>query len=373
MQMWNTTVLEAIGREVPPVLVAIINHAGSAPRTAGARMLVLYDGPLHGTIGGGKYEALAMEKARAMQEAWLAARAASAPPPPNACTMAFSLHGIEDMDLICGGELSILLELLPQGGMAEAAFAAAAAAETRGEGYAFITRLAPCGNAGAALPQHDAPMRAERHVYCYEATDAAPPQGIPLPVFSQIPSGKETAPLHFSDPNGEWLVEPFPSPHVLHIFGGGHVARALALAVHPLNFTAIILEDRPEFADLGRFPHARTHLLPALGQGETAAYLAGAHINPRHGIIIMTRGHAHDRDVLAAALTVPAGYVGMIGSRAKWRQVRQSLLDAGTPEEALARVATPIGLDIGADTPEEIAVSIAAELIAWRSGRKVCP
>lgn len=370
MYNWSTTVLEATRRDVPPVLATIINHAGSAPRTAGARMLVLYDGPLHGTIGGGKYEALAMKKARAMQDAWLAALAASAPPPPTACTMNFSLHGIEDMDLICGGELSILLELLPQGGMLQAAFTAAAAAETRGEGYAFITRLTPCGNVETALPLHDAPVHTERHVYCYEATDAAPPKGIPHPVLSQIPSGKGTALLHCSDPSGVWIVEPFPSPHVVHIFGGGHVAKALTEAVHPLNFNAIILEDRPEFAEPERFPHALAHLLPALGQKETAAYLAVAHITPRHGIIIMTRGHAHDRDVLAAALTVPAGYVGMIGSRSKWRQVQQSLLDAGTSAEALARVATPIGLDIGADTPEEIAVSIAAELIAWRSGKK---
>ena len=205
MYNWSTTVLEAIRRDVPPVLATIINHAGSAPRTAGARMLVLYDGPLHGTIGGGKYEALAMKKARAMQDAWLAALAASAPPPPTACTMNFSLHGIEDMDLICGGELSILLELLPQGGMLQAVFTAAAAAETRGEGYAFITRLAPCGNADASLPQHDVPVQAERHAYCYEAADATPPEGIPLPVLSQIPSGKGTALLHCSDPSGVWM------------------------------------------------------------------------------------------------------------------------------------------------------------------------
>lgn len=372
MHNWSTTVLQAMTQEVPPVLVTIINHAGSAPRTAGARMLVTDDGSLHGTIGGGKYEALAMEKARALQDAWVAARTASVAPPPAACAMAFSLHGIEDMDMICGGDLLLLLEVLPHGGTAQEAFTAAAAAEARGEGYVFITRLVVSGGAEAPLPRPGEPVRAERHVYC-ETPGAALPEGIPAPVLIHLPLGREGAPLHITGPDGVYLVEPVPSPHVVHIFGGGHVAKALAQALHPLNFTAFILEDRPEFADPRRFAHAHTRLLPALGQKDTAAYLAGARINERHGIVIMTRGHAHDRDVLAAALAVPAGYVGMIGSRAKWRQVKQSLLDAGTPVGALERVATPIGLDIGADTPAEIAVSIAAELIAWRSGKKAWP
>ena len=150
----------------------------------------------------------------------------------------------------------------------------------------------------------------------------------------------------------------------LIICGGGHVSLEVAHIARRLEFELVIIDDRPEFASRDRFPMAGQvvcapflEALDALGSRESDYY------------VILTRGHAHDRDCLEHVLGGRYAYVGMIGSRAKVAAVKQSLEEAGIPRETLDGVCAPIGLPLGGQTPAEIAVSIAAQLVQVRARR----
>ncbi len=158
----------------------------------------------------------------------------------------------------------------------------------------------------------------------------------------------------------EVFVEPILPQPVLYIFGGGHVSMALAQAAHRVGFAVGVVDDRESFANAERFPMAR--------EIYTSYEEAFAKIAPGAStyLVIVTRGHRGDMRVLAWAAKTDARYVGMIGSKRKVLSVYKALEEEGMPKERLARVHAPIGLDIGALTPEEIAISITAELVAIR-------
>ena len=125
----------------------------------------------------------------------------------------------------------------------------------------------------------------------------------------------------------------------------------------------MVVDDRPEFADPSRFPpEVSVHA----ASGDAA--LAALSLDAGDAVVIATRGHRHDAVILERVATSPAGYVGLLGSRRKQAVITRALGQAGVPAAALQRVHVPVGVAIGAVTPEEIAVSIAAELIAWRRG-----
>jgi len=150
------------------------------------------------------------------------------------------------------------------------------------------------------------------------------------------------------------------------LFGAGHVSQQLAKLTQMVEFRTVVLDDRAEFANQDRFPGAdKVHVLDRF---ENA--FSGLSPDSNSFIVILTRGHSHDRTVLAQALRTQAGYIGMIGSHRKRDTIYQSLRDEGFTKADLDRVHCPIGLDIGGETPEEIAVSIVAEMIEVRSGLK---
>jgi xanthine dehydrogenase accessory factor len=155
-----------------------------------------------------------------------------------------------------------------------------------------------------------------------------------------------------------------PHPTVL-IVGAGHVGRSIAVLSSFLGFGTVVLDDRAEFANAERLPQADEIMVGDIGQE-----LARFNINPQTYIVIVTRGHEHDRDTLRQVVSSPAAYIGMIGSRRKVKMVFDELQKDGVAEEALAAVHAPIGLDIGAETPEEIALSIMAEIVMVRRGGK---
>jgi xanthine dehydrogenase accessory factor len=147
----------------------------------------------------------------------------------------------------------------------------------------------------------------------------------------------------------------------LVIAGGGHVGLALARAAVPLGFKVSVVDDRLEFANAERFPPP---IEPVAG--DMAETLRGWPIDANTYVAIVTRGHMYDEHALAAVLNSPAKYVGMIGSRRKIDIVFGKLRQKGATQEQLQRVHAPIGLPIRGVTPEEIAISIAAELISVR-------
>ena len=165
----------------------------------------------------------------------------------------------------------------------------------------------------------------------------------------------------------EIFVEPILPQPVLYIFGGGHVSIALANAANTAGFAVGVIDDRESFANRERFPMAR--------EIYTSFEEAFEKIKPNAAtyMVIVTRGHKDDMHVLRWAVSTSARYVGMIGSKRKVLSVYRALEKEGIPLEKFANVHAPVGLDIGALTPEEIAISITAELIAIRRGAANLP
>jgi xanthine dehydrogenase accessory factor len=157
------------------------------------------------------------------------------------------------------------------------------------------------------------------------------------------------------------FVEPVLPAATLYIFGAGHVSVNLYRVANDAGFDVTVVDDRAAYANRERFPEAREVIAEDFEQ-------ATARLVPNEAsyIVIVTRGHRDDMRVLRWALDVPARYLGMIGSERKWRAIADELEREGTSREKLERVSSPVGLEIGAVTPEEIAVSILAEMIAVR-------
>lgn len=145
------------------------------------------------------------------------------------------------------------------------------------------------------------------------------------------------------------------------IFGAGHVAQALAPLLEQLDFRCGVLDDRAEFANRERFP-----TVDAVDTIDLS-HLEALPVSESDAVCIMTRGHQSDYVVLRQMLRTRAGYLGLMGSLRKVAETRRHLLDDGFPEDAIARIHMPIGTDISADTPMEIAVSVAGELIQHRA------
>jgi xanthine dehydrogenase accessory factor len=164
------------------------------------------------------------------------------------------------------------------------------------------------------------------------------------------------------------LLEVVEPPATLLVVGAGHIGRALAKFGAAVDFSVAVLDDRPDYADPALIPEADRIICADFEEA-----LKSFPIGENTYIVMVTRGHKQDE--LSLRLTAPsrAAYVGMIGSRRRTGAVLQHLADEGFPREVLDRIHTPIGLDIGAETPEEIAVSIIAEIIMVRRGGRGTP
>lgn len=159
------------------------------------------------------------------------------------------------------------------------------------------------------------------------------------------------------------MIEVHEAPGQLLVVGGGHVGLALATMGHLLGFSVTVVDDRPEFANVARFAMAEQVLV-----GEPGELLDGFEVNERTHAVLVSRGHQLDEQGLRHLVGRGAAYVGMIGSRRRTATVLQHLADEGLAVEDLEVVHTPIGLDIGAETPEEIALAILAEMVMKRRG-----
>jgi len=161
----------------------------------------------------------------------------------------------------------------------------------------------------------------------------------------------------------EVYVEPIQPKPTLIVIGSGHVGKAVAHLAHWLGFRVIVNDDRPEFCTPNAVPEADLYL-PTLMQELPQQ----VEITPWTYLVLTTRGTLVDIAGLPGLLDTPAAYIGLIGSRRRWESTRQKLLENGIPEEKINRVRSPIGLELNAETPEEIAVSILAEIIMLRQG-----
>ena len=183
-------------------------------------------------------------------------------------------------------------------------------------------------------------------------------------------AGRVHKTLSYATPAGplKLFVEVQQRPPELIIVGAGHIALPLAEIAKLCDFTVTVLDDRPQYANRQRFPHADEVLATPLRQ-TMRDWVAAERLGPDSYVVLVTRGHQHDIDCLLEILDTTLAYIGMIGSKRRVRTVLELLSrEQGIPAEKFTRVHAPIGLDIAAHTPAEIAVAIMAEIIAVRRG-----
>jgi xanthine dehydrogenase accessory factor len=166
----------------------------------------------------------------------------------------------------------------------------------------------------------------------------------------------------------EVFIEPVEASPDVYVFGAGHVGYYVARLAHEVGFRVHVIDDREKFASSERFGEGIDVIVDNIPE-----WLAAHTLPPTAYAVIVTRGHTHDLDALRALLAAPLRYLGLIGSKAKVRRIFDALLEEGASQNALQAVHAPIGLDIGAITPQEIAVSIVAELIAAKHGKITDP
>jgi xanthine dehydrogenase accessory factor len=162
----------------------------------------------------------------------------------------------------------------------------------------------------------------------------------------------------------EVFIEPVEASPALFVFGAGHVGYFVARMAHEVGFRVHVVDDREKFANSERFgPDIEVAV------EDIPAWLAAKRLPATAYAVIVTRGHRHDLDALRALTASPLRYLGLIGSKAKVKRIFDALLEEGTDRDRLQHIYAPIGLDIGAITPQEIAVSIVAELVAVKHGK----
>lgn len=312
------------------VLVTVIASSGSVPRGAGAHMLVARQGRIVGTIGGGAVEHRCEQLAREVLASG-GSRVEYFPLRPGE---------VQDLGMICGGDVRVEFRYFPAGDAEiQALCAQAETLYRRGEPSWLVAGLSEGG--GLSLYGKNSGLFGA----------AVPPEVL------QTLSNK---PRRVCADGQEFYCEKYVQGGRVYIFGGGHVAQSLVPALSAVDFRCVVLEDRAEFCRAELFHGVEETRL--IDTGDPAAY---RDITEEDYICIMTRGHKDDLTVQKHALKTPARYIGVIGSRRKSAGVFAQLREMGYSDTELARVTTPIGLDIRAETPAEIAVSIAAQLI-WK-------
>lgn len=297
-------------------LVALIESEGSTPRSSGAFMLVNKNGFVAGTVGGGGMEYAAVLEAQ------------------NKLVEGETKSFLKRYDLTtaagiaCGGYCSLQFCYLP------------AIQETDMLAEYILFKLKGKYPWWLLIPLGEGYIRVEEGLFIKKHKG-------------------------FYEQDGkEYYAEQYNYDGRVFIFGAGHVARELVPLLSHLGFKCVVIDDREEFAKPEVFPTAHKVLL--------ADYTKLNEVCKLHCMdyaVVMTRGHVHDANCERFLLTTPVPYIGVMGSKNKAKLARETLLSEGYSETQLARIKTPIGLDIGSETPAEIAVSIAAQLIQVRSKR----
>ena len=294
------------------VLATIIWDDGSAPRGKGSQMLVGQDGLLAGTIGGGAVEGQAIALAQEMLHSGADSR-----------THEFRLRrdgSAQSTGMVCGGDVTVYFRRIPA---ADGAWDTLAAEVLR--------RL------GAREPG-----------WLVQPLDGA------MPYLSDSNIDKKNC-----------FTMPLPIGERALIFGAGHIARAMVPLLCTVGFRPVVFDDRPQFATRERFPQADQVIC-----GDFTCIGDHLTVGAEDFVVVMTNGHEYDFQVQVQVLRGETAYVGVIGSRKKTAFVNQRLREAGISEKAIAFVHTPVGTAIRAVTPEELAVSIAGEMILVRATRR---
>jgi len=338
--------LDLLNNGTPFAQAVIIGHKGSTPRTSGSRMLVRPDKSICGTIGGGLVEAKVIDACVDLLDR------------PRSEIMDFNLDQEikAGMDMVCGGSLTVWLRsfVAPYPPEQIQVWQSLADLEAKGKKALVITRITADKIAETSLVR--------------EQGEVVGQGMLPKALMDAAGENRFTGPGPVRQFYGldQFIIEPLNRPDTLYIFGAGHVGFHLAQMANLTDFSCVVIDDRAEFANETRFPHAgEIRVLD-----DFASAFEGLDIDGNAYIVILTRGHLHDQTVLEQALETHAAYIGMIGSKKKKKQIYDNLMEKGVAPARLEQVYSPIGLKIKAETPAEIAVSIMGELINLRAENK---
>lgn len=324
MKQILSALLDRLSKGQAAVLCSILASSGSSPRGAGAKMAVFADGSTLGTVGGGAVEQIAARQASdALQCGVSSLRAFDLSP-----------DQINSIGMICGGAVTI-----------------------------YYQYLSPDDRRTLQTLQKwlDA-LTQERGAWLYMELTQSGVSDFSVFFDGELPEERKAlfaskALLTGCDPC--IYTEPISRPGRVWIFGGGHVGTALVPVLASVDFRVCVYDDRPEFAVPEHYPSASQVVFGSFEH-------IGFDLTRADCAVIMTPGHQADRAVLEQVLRTDAGYIGCIGSKKKVERTNEALRQAGFSDTDLARIHSPIGLDILAETPAEIAVSITAELIRHR-------
>ncbi len=330
------------------VLSTVVNTWGSTPQKPGARLLVRKDGTGIGTLGGGCVEgdiwftSLEILK-RGGQSQW----------------QDYTLN--EDLaaqdGLVCGGTMRFLIQPIENNSYFTKFTDEVIKAAKGGKPVAIATIVKANNNIDTVGKSM---LIRENSETVGTLFDSERDQVIIKKALNLMAMGKQEY-IVDRGTKSEVYIEAWTTPPTLILTGGGHVSKAISLIANSVGMRVFVFDDRKEFSNPQRFPNAQGTFT-----GSYTEPFSNMHINANSFIVIATRGHKYDADATNAALDTNASYVGLLGSRRKSVLVFEELLKRGRPFEDVSRVRSPIGLDIGARTPEEIAISVIAEILKHR-------
>ncbi|NQW24538.1 MAG: XdhC family protein [SAR202 cluster bacterium] len=333
----------------PCVLATVVRTKGSTPQKAGAMLLVRQDGSGLGTLGGGCVEG----------DIWFAAKEILRQNGGPEFKDYYLNEDIAARDgLVCGGTMYFYLEPLREpedflsiGNEIVEAYdggqpvSLATVVNTKEGGPALGSKLLLRVDGTVSGSLGNAELDAQAVEIAQKVADV----------------GSSEA---FSTAEGtEIFVEGFTTPPTLVMVGGGHVGKATADLAHHLGYRVYVVDDRPEFSNEERFPYAEEAVVTPYEN-----WAEHLDLNVNTFVVVATRGHRYDDMALESALTTRARYIGLLGSRRKTIMIFQRLLQNGVSLERIKEVYAPVGLNIGALEPEELAVSIMSEIIMVRRG-----
>ncbi len=333
----------------PVVVATVVRTKGSTPQKPGAKLLVRDDGSGVGTLGGGCVEG----------DIWFAAQELMKRG-GSAQYRDYELN--EDLaaedGLVCGGTMYFLIDPVYEAGSYLDYAREIDAAYAGGPAVALATVTAAGDGAGTLGAR----------LFIREDGSTEGTLGSPDLDCEAVKKARELM-VHGKNEfvtmrdGPEFFVEAYTTPPQMVLCGGGHVSKAIAPLASTLGFRVFVTDDREEFANSDRFPEAD---IIVAENPETA--LPQLPINPNTFVIIATRGHRYDNVALEAAALTPAKYVGLLGSKRKTILIYEDLIRTGLPIERIREIRSPVGLDVRGRTPEEIAVSIMAEVLMFRLG-----
>lgn len=350
-------IVESLKRKEKIALATLISRVGSAPRAVGAKYLVREDGTTLGSIGGGCVEA----------EVWQQAQDVIEKDQAGVLHFRLTAEQLAEGGLICGGEIDVLVEPLREEFLD--IYQEAMRMRDRGEKGVLVTLISVDGKPPEGKASKKLFKSSGQKVGAFHAAEA-----IEEEVSTEMESLlKERKPrvleVIAKEAGSSWkqmdlLLEPVFSEPTVYLFGAGHVSKELAPLAKKVHFKVVVIDDREMFANRERFPEADEIVVSDFEKS-----FEGLRIDGQSYIVIVTRGHLYDGFVLEQAIATDARYIGMIGSKRKIETLYRNLMAKGIPREKLDRVYAPIGIDINSETPEEIAVSIVAQLIKVRGER----